>query len=161
MGLAVMWVGSATAQQSAPVQSMERTLQAGLPARWWKQPALAQKIGLSADQQKKMDDLFLQSRLKLIDLNASFEEAEALLEPLVRAERPDEVKVRNQIDRVAQARADLEKGNAYLLLGIRLILTPAQWKILQAGGAGPRPRRLGDENETPSAAGPLPAASKP
>ena len=160
MALAMMWIGSTTAQQSAPVQSMERTLQAGLPARWWRQPVVAQKIGLSADQQKKMDDLFLQQRVKLIDLNASVEKEEALLEPLVTTDRPDEAKIRNQIDRVAQARADLEKGNAYLLLGIRVILTSEQWKILQAGGTGPQPRPLGDENKTPPRTGPRPAPVK-
>jgi Spy/CpxP family protein refolding chaperone len=105
-------------------------LQTGLPDRWWKNPATAQSLGLTADQQKKMDDTFQQSRLKLIDLNAALEKEEVTLEPLVAAEPLDESKVTAQIDRVAQARAELEKANGRMLLGIRKQLTPEQWTKL-------------------------------
>jgi len=117
---------------------MERALHAGPPGRWWKNPEIAQKLGLTADQQKKMDEVFQESRLKLIDLNASLQREEAILEPLIGADQPDESKILPQIDRVAQARAELEKANARMLLGVRRILTQEQWKKLQS--EGPRPR---------------------
>jgi Spy/CpxP family protein refolding chaperone len=107
-------------------------LQTGLPDRWWKNAATAQSLGLTADQQKKMDDVFQQYRLKLIDLNAALEKEEVMLEPLVAAEPLDEPKVTAQIDRVAQARAELEKANGRMLLGIRKQLTPEQWNKLQS-----------------------------
>ena len=47
---------------------MERAFHGGPPGRWWTDPALIQKLGLTADQQKRIDGLFQQSRLKLIDL---------------------------------------------------------------------------------------------
>ena len=59
---------------------------------------------------------------------------EAILEPLLEADRPDETQVLAQIDRVAQARAELEKSNARMLLGFRGVLTLEQWKKLQAEG---------------------------
>jgi Spy/CpxP family protein refolding chaperone len=105
---------------------MERAM-----GRWWNNPEMADKLGVTAEQKKKMDDIFQQHRLKLIDLNASLQKAEAILEPLVAADQPDESKIVAQIDRVAQARAELEKANARMLLGIRQILTPDQWKKLQ------------------------------
>jgi Spy/CpxP family protein refolding chaperone len=105
-------------------------LQTGLPDRWWKNSATAQSLGLTADQQKKMDDTFQQYRLKLIDLNAALEKEEVTLEPLVAAEPLDESKIATQIDRVAQARAELEKANGRMLLGIRKQLTPEQWTKL-------------------------------
>jgi Spy/CpxP family protein refolding chaperone len=108
-------------------------LQTGLPDRWWKNPATAQSLGLTADQQKKMDDVFQQYRLKLIDLNAALEKEEVTLEPLVAAEPLDESKTAAQIDRVAQARAELEKANGRMLLGIRKQLTPDQWNKLNQG----------------------------
>lgn len=117
---------------------MERALHAGPPGRWWHNPDLAQKLGLTSDQQKKMDDVFQDSRLKLIDLNASLQKEEAILEPLIGADQPDESKILPQIDRVAQARAELEKANARMLLGIRRILTQDQWKKLQSDGPHPR-----------------------
>ena len=47
---------------------------------------------------------------------------------------PDTAKALAQIDKVAQARAALEKENAKMLLGIRGVLTPDQWTKLRAGG---------------------------
>jgi Spy/CpxP family protein refolding chaperone len=108
-------------------------LQTDLPDRWWKNPATAQSLGLTADQQRKMDDVFQQYRLRLIDLNAALEKEEVSLDPLVSAEPLDESKVTAQIDRVAQARAELEKANGRMLLGIRKMLTPDQWSKLQKG----------------------------
>ena len=55
------------------------------------------------------------------------------MEPLVAAESPDEAKIVAQIDKVAQARAELEKANARMLLGIRRLLTPEQWNQLKTG----------------------------
>jgi len=107
--------------------------------RWWKNPEMVEKLGVTADQQKKMDDIFQQHRLKLIDLTASVEREEVTLEPLMQADQPDEARIVAQIDKVAQARAELEKANARMLLGIRRILTPDQWKKLQA--EAPRPGR--------------------
>jgi periplasmic protein CpxP/Spy len=117
---------------------MERAFRMGPRGRWWDNAEVAQKLGLSADQQKKMDDIFLQSRLKLIDQHAAVEKDEAILEPLLSAEQPDETRILAQIDKVAQSRAELEKANARMLLGLRGVLTTAQWKTLQT--LGPRER---------------------
>src|SRR5262245_50392190 len=104
---------------------------------------MVEKLGLAPEQQKKMDDVFQQSRVKLIDLTASLDKEEAILEPLVSAEQPDAEKIRAQIVRVADARSELEKANANMLLGLRLLLTPDQWKTLQANAAKPRlPRKM-------------------
>jgi periplasmic protein CpxP/Spy len=131
---------------------LERALHPGPRGRWWNNPEMAQKLGLTADQQKRMDDIFQQNRLKLIDLNAAVQKAEVTMEPLVSADQPDEARIEAQIDQVAQARAELEKANARFLLAIRRVLTPEQWKKLQAEepraaemrpspGPAPRPGR--------------------
>src|SRR5580692_13224100 len=91
---------------------MERAFHAGPPGRWWTDPGMVQKLGLTADQQKRIDALFQQNRLKLIDLSAGLQKEEAIMEPLLEADRPDESQVLAQIDRIAQARAELEKANA-------------------------------------------------
>jgi Spy/CpxP family protein refolding chaperone len=121
---------------------MERAFH-GPPGRWWTDPALVQKLGLTADQQKHIDTLFQQSRLKLIDLSAALQKEEAIMEPLVEADRSDESQVLAQIDRVALARAELEKANARMLLGFRGVLTQDQWKRLQAED----PPRRGPERD--------------
>ena len=121
---------------------MERAL-GGVPhGRWWNNPEMVQKLGLSADQQKRMDDIFQQNRLKLVDLHAAVQKEEITMEPLMSADQPDEARIVAQIDRVAQARAELEKANARFLLGIRRVLTADQYKKLQTEhpGSGRIPR---------------------
>jgi periplasmic protein CpxP/Spy len=116
---------------------MERALMPGMPGRWWDNPQMVQKLGINSDQQKKMDVIFLANRIKLVDLNATLQKEEITMEPLVSADTPDEALILAQIDKVAQTRAELEKANARFLLGIRRVLTPDQWKKLQAERPGP------------------------
>jgi len=113
------------------------------PGMWWKNPELVTRVGLTADQTKKMDDIFLQARIKLIHMKASLEEQELLLEPLINANPPDSAKALAQIGRIADTRADLEKANAGMLLAIRAVLTPEQWTKLHSGEHGPHRPGMG------------------
>jgi periplasmic protein CpxP/Spy len=111
--------------------------------RWWNEPRTVEKYKLTDAQRKSMDDIYQQHRLTLVDLHGSLEKAELALEPLIQADQPEEGKILSQIDRVAQARAELEKANARMLLGIRKELTPEQWKQIHADRAA---RRMGAES---------------
>lgn len=113
--------------------TLSTLMRARLSGMWWRNPKYITLLELTEDQQKRMDEVFQARRIKLIDLNATVEKEEATLEPLLQADRLDEAKTLAQIDRIAEARAELEKGNARMLLGIRMILTAAQWDRLQSG----------------------------
>jgi Spy/CpxP family protein refolding chaperone len=104
----------------------------GPSGTWWRDQSFVSRLSLTPDQQKRMDDVFQQSRIKLIDLKATLDKEEAILDPMVKADRLDEIKVAAQIDKVADARAELEKANAKMLLGIRQVLTPEQWTKLNS-----------------------------
>jgi Spy/CpxP family protein refolding chaperone len=112
-------------------EGMRSGFHIGPPGIWWHNPDLIQKLTLTPDQQKRMDDILQQSRLQLVDLRANVEKQELLMEPMLAANPPDTNKVLAQIDHTAQARAELEKANAKMLLGIRNVLTPDQWTKLQ------------------------------
>lgn len=99
--------------------------------RWWNNPKIVEKLKLTDDQRKAMDQIFQDHREKLVDLRANVEKAEIEMEPLVRADQPNEQSVLAQIDKVAQARAELEKANARFLFALRAKLTPDQWKQVQ------------------------------
>jgi Spy/CpxP family protein refolding chaperone len=122
-----------------PGGGMEAGLHIGPGGAWWKNPTVVQTLGLTPDQTRKMDDIFQAARIQLIDLKANVEKQNALLEPLLSANPPDMTRTMAQIDKVAQARADLEKANARMLLGIRVLLTPDQWTKLHTrpGRAAP------------------------
>lgn len=162
MGAGLWWSGSAlrvTAQDWRPgPPPMERAFQGrGMHGRWWDDPDTAQQVGLTADQQKKMDDIMQQNRLKLIDLNASLQKQEAIMRPLMEADQPDEGKILAQIDAIAQARAELEKNNARMLLGIRQVMTPDQWKKLKDLRAqNPKPSWRGRDGRDRRGPGGLP-----
>lgn len=123
-------------------EGMRGGLRIGPPGIWWHNPDLVQKLTLTPDQQKRMDDILQQSRLQLIDLRANVEKQELLMEPMLAANPPDTNKILAQIDHTAQARAELEKANAKMLLGIRNVLTPDQWTKLQTEERENRMMRL-------------------
>ena len=111
---------------------MERAfVRHGIEGRWWNNPRIIERLKLTDEQRKEFDNILLQHKEKLIDLRANVEKAELEMEPLVRADQPDEAKILAQIDKVAQARAELEKANARYLLALRSKLTPEQWKEVQ------------------------------
>jgi protein CpxP len=121
--------------------------------RWWNNPKIAERLKLTDDQRKAMDATLLQHREKLIDLRASLEKAELAMEPLMQEDQPNEAGILAQIDKVAQARAELEKANARFLLAIRGKLTPEQWKQLQADRANRGQGRRDGENGRPGREG--------
>ncbi len=127
----------------------------GLNGKWWNNTELAKKLNLTDDQVQKMEQIFQQSRLKLIDQRATVEKAEVTLQPMLEADRPDEAQVLAQIDTVAQARAELEKTKARMLLGIRQVLTADQWKQLKSERAHP-PMGPGVRGRRPDGPGPGP-----
>lgn len=119
-------------QHSAPPPGppMEHSFHEG-HGRWWDNPKLASEIGLSDAQKKQMDDIFMKHRQELSDLKGKLEKDESEMRPMIEADHPDKGKILKQIDIIAQARATLEKANARMLLGIRNVLTPEQWKNLR------------------------------
>ena len=103
--------------------------------RWWNNPKVVDKLKLTDTQRKAMDDTMQQHRETLVDLRGTLEMAEIELEPMMKEDQPNESQILAQIDKVAQARAELEKANARFLLAIRSKLTPDQWKQMQADHA--------------------------
>ncbi len=102
------------------------------PGAWWKDSEMVKKLGLSEAQVGRIEQTFLEYRLRLIDLRADLEKQELGLRPLLDADRPDEAKVAAQLDLITTARGKLEKESALMLLAIRRVLSTEQWKRLQA-----------------------------
>jgi Spy/CpxP family protein refolding chaperone len=103
----------------------------GAGGQFWNNPRTVAALKLTDDQRKAMDGILQEHRMKLVDLEASLKKAELEMQPLMKADTPDQAAILAQIDKVAQARAELEKANARYLLALRGKLTPDQWKQLQ------------------------------
>lgn len=140
---------------------MERALgPRGAHGRWWNDPVMVEKLKLTDEQRKAMDGILLEHREKLIDMRANVEKAELGMDTLMSDEHPNEAQILSQIDKVAQARAELEKANARFLLAIRGKLSPEQWKELQTARNERMDRREmhmnGPRHEGPGRQGPTP-----
>lgn len=112
--------------------------------RWWKDAQLVKELGLNDAQVQQIEKIFLDTRLKLVDLKGNLEKAEIQLDPMMNAAQPDETAVLAQIDKVAAARAELEKANARMQFAIRRVLNADQWQKLQSKQAerGPMMRHF-------------------
>lgn len=111
---------------------MERAFQFdGARGQFWNNPRIVEKLKLTDEQRKGMDGILQEHKIKLIDLHANVEKAELEMQPLMRADDPNENAILAQIDKIAQARAELEKANARFLLALRGKLTADQWKQVQ------------------------------
>lgn len=114
----------------APVKAPHLSLLLGLGGRWWDDHKTIKKLNLRPDQQQRMDGVFEANRTTLVNLYTNLQHEETRLATLPPAELRDEAKVFAAIDRVAQARSDLEKENVHMLLQVRQQLDPDQLALL-------------------------------
>jgi TonB family protein len=99
--------------------------------KWWKNSEIVKKLDLTQNQVVQIEQSFLDHQHKLADANAQLKQQEAYLSTLLQSDQVNDFKVRSQIERVASARAALEKTNAFMMLSIRKNLSKEQWSRLQ------------------------------
>jgi len=95
--------------------------------KWWKNEKAVAYLGLTPDQQARLDHLMFEHHDQMIDLRAGLEKAELRLREMMDDARFDERAALEQIDRVTAARSLMEKNRAAMLVKTRAILTPDQW----------------------------------
>jgi Spy/CpxP family protein refolding chaperone len=117
---------SRSGDQTITTSTVRGGLQLGPPGRWWDDKHFAKSLKLRPEQQRRMDGIFEQSRASLLRSYEILQGEEQRMEALTHARPLDESALDAQIDRVAQARADLEKANTHLLYQIRGEMDPDQ-----------------------------------
>ena len=122
---------------------MRGGLQLGPPGRWWDDPGFAKDLGLRAEQKTKMDDIFNAHKAEIFGTYTSLLNEEAALEKITQEAHPDEAGLFSAIDRIARARALLEKANAHMLLAIRREMDDQQLDRLEIHRHFPGPRQPG------------------
>lgn len=105
--------------------------QVDLPeGKWWKRPRVAQEIGLTDEQSRRIEDIFAKSRPKLIDLKADLEKKQFDLRQALEHDA-DRAEVERKLDTVEAARRDLQKTRVLMLVDMRNVLKPEQWERLK------------------------------
>jgi Spy/CpxP family protein refolding chaperone len=106
-------------RENNTMSTVHSGLQLGPPGRWWDDKHYVKALHLRSEQQKRMDSVFEQNKPNLVSKYQALQQEESKMEVLSHADALDEGALFAQIDRVAQARADLEKANTHMMLQVR------------------------------------------
>jgi Spy/CpxP family protein refolding chaperone len=93
--------------------------------KWWQSDRYKADLGLTADQSRKLEDIFQNALPTLRTQKKALDTAEAELERLVA--RGDDGAVMAQVARVETTRAELNTSRTLMLLKMRRALTADQW----------------------------------
>ena len=103
------------------------------PGEFWLNPEIVAHASLAPEQVKRLADTYLQGTLKLIQLDANLQMEEARLEPMMAAPVLDANAALAQLDRIADAKAAIDKADARMAFGLRAVLTADQLAKLRVG----------------------------
>jgi hypothetical protein len=109
----------------------------GATNAWWTNTAFVARLGLTDDQKSRIERAFEASRQNLTTSRDQLEKEEAQLSKMLAAETLDRGGIATQINRVVQARGDLERVNSLMTLEMRGVLTSLQWSQVQLQTANP------------------------
>ena len=99
-------------------------------AAWWTNAALVERLGLTDDQKAKIERAYENRKQELASKTETLQKEEAQLAKLLETDPLDRNAILGEIDRVIQARAELERTNSAMTLEMREALTLAQWMQL-------------------------------
>jgi Spy/CpxP family protein refolding chaperone len=118
---------------SSPAVAHESTnpIRFGPVGRWWDDRQVVRSIGLTAEQQRKMDSIFNANKPAIVDSYKAYLREKANLDALSKKDTVDKSAMFAAIDSANQARAKLQKVVADMLLQIRQQMQPEQVEKLE------------------------------
>jgi Spy/CpxP family protein refolding chaperone len=113
---------------AAPLVAQEMDLP---PGKWWEEPRLIERLGLSAEQRATIRALVYDHARRMVDLKADVDRAGLDLAEVVKRDELDADAVRAAYAAFQRARAKLESERFEMLLAVRQELTTEQWRTMQ------------------------------
>ncbi len=101
------------------------------PGKWWRLPDTAEKHGITAVEQQKLDDLYLESRRKMIDLKGALEKEMLDLELLMDNTEFDEKAASEKYREVQNARTELSLERFHFFIEVRKLLGNERYQELK------------------------------
>ncbi len=93
--------------------------------KWWQNPRAAE-LGLTAEQSRRIEEIFQATLPALKTCNSELEKREARLNTMVSASGMTEAEVSRQIDLVEASRGEMSKARTLMLFRMYQVLTPEQ-----------------------------------
>lgn len=101
-----------------------------LDGKWWKNSQIVEEVGLTAEQTDQIEKVFVRTRPMLIDLRADLEKKQFALQQALEDKAAGRPELERKMEAVEDSRLELQKTRARMLLDIRQVLQPGQWRRL-------------------------------
>ena len=128
----------------SPAIAMAKHMPGG---KWWRNPEVNKRITLGDEEKSKLDELFFQSRRKLIDLKRDVERERLEFEYLMEREALDESAVMKQFDKLEGARNALSTERFRFLLQVRKTVGFERFQKLKVMHREFRRNKIGRDRE--------------
>ena len=103
-----------------------------IPAgKWWYNPKVVQNLNLTQNEIRQLDQLYVDSYRRLIELKNTVEREQFELDTLVSKKTVDDAKVREQFKRLESARTDLADERLRFVIGVREIIGANRFQQLK------------------------------
>lgn len=125
-GLALL-AAALLAGSAAPVEAGQ-----GGKFKWWKSERFTQELGLTAEQSRRIDEVFQASWPALQAAKTDLDRLETELSRLIAEGTATEARVLQQIDKVEASRSAMGRTRSLMLYRMHRLLTPEQRVKLKA-----------------------------
>jgi Spy/CpxP family protein refolding chaperone len=92
------------------------------PGKWWMMPEVSQKLSLTPEEQKQLNDAFYQHREKMIGLRSTLSKEHLELEKQLDSDAFDAAACKTQFASLTQARASMAAERFDFLVQVRQML---------------------------------------
>lgn len=97
------------------------------PGKWWRNPRIVNVLGLSEEQQSKLDAVFRSAASELIDLRGALEKQNIALRGELDQPQLNRKNIQQIAARLNDARGRLFERELVMLVDMRTVLSDPQW----------------------------------
>jgi len=101
------------------------------PGKWWYNQKVVQNLNLTQAEVRQLDQLYVDSHRKLIELKNAVEREQFELDTLLEKKTVDDAKVREQFKRLERARTDLADERLSFVIRVREIIGAERFQELK------------------------------
>ena len=99
--------------------------------KWWYNQKIVQNLNLTQSEIHQLDQLYVDSHRRLIELKSAVEREQFELDNLLNKKTVDDAQVRKQFKRLESARSDLADERLRFVIGVREIIGPDRFQQLK------------------------------
>ncbi len=99
--------------------------------KWWYNQKIVQNLNLTQSEIRELDELYVDSHRRLIELKNAVEREQFELDTLLGKKKVDDAKVRQQFNRLESARTDLADERLRFVIRVREIIGADRFQQLK------------------------------